>query len=757
MANTTVNDAMELAIQFHNDGQLVEAEKIYQHVLQVDPDHPDALHLLGVIAFQVGQAEPAIELIEKSLSIRPHHPEAFNNLANAQQMQNHLEEAIANYTSALTLKPDYYEACHNLGNALAKQHRYEDALIQFQKAVQLNPAYGDAYNKMGLIYHKLAYKDQALQTFQKALSLQPNDPRTHNNLAHLFKDLDHLSEAESHYQKALALNPNFAETYLFLGVLQRDMGKIEEAIINIKHALALNPDEKIYQDSLAETLSGLAIKKPIKGLSQDLLRLLNRKNFQPAPFIRPTLSTLYLDPDFTALLCADNALSGMQIAEKLSIYPHFLKLMSLCPINDMRIERMLTRLRKTLLKETVAGKTHENINAFLSALALHCFVNEYAFYESLEETQAVETLSDFLARQEDISLSKLYLLACYRPLYLFNWAEKFKGQDHEVIQRQITEPLAEQQLRSTLPQITELQDGVSRKVRDQYEENPYPRWITTSLETHAKPIDIRLQQAPYHLNLEDYVAPDKPDILVAGCGSGQQPIHVATNFANAKVLAVDLSLSSLSYAKRKCDELGIDNIDFAQADLLELTSLDKKFDLIACTGVLHHLEDPIAGWRNLVDLLNPNGLMHIALYSELARTDIVKGRDLIKDKGYRPSQQDMRSGRQEIFRRAEAGDPDMQKITKMMDFYSLSECRDLLFHVQEHRFTLLQIKDILATLNLDFLGFDFEDQTIHKKYQAAYQDDTTMTSLSNWHAFETQNPDLFLGMYQFWCQKTQTA
>src|SRR5216684_4458265 len=99
-------------------------------------------------------------------------------------------------------------------------------------------------------------------------------------------------------------------------------------------------------------------------------------------------------------------------------------------------------------------------------------------------------------------------------------------------------------------------------------------------------------------------------VLVAGCGTGRHPIEVARQYRDARVLAVDLSLSSLCYAKRKTPAALAQRIAYAQADILKLGSIDRTFDLIEVSGVLHHLADPIAGWRVLLALLRSGGFMH---------------------------------------------------------------------------------------------------------------------------------------------------
>jgi SAM-dependent methyltransferase len=262
-----------------------------------------------------------------------------------------------------------------------------------------------------------------------------------------------------------------------------------------------------------------------------------------------------------------------------------------------------------------------------------------------------------------------------------------------------------------------------------------------------------LRRAPLRFDLGDYQSPVSPEVLVAGCGTGQHALNTATRFSDARVLAVDLSLSGLSYALRKTEELEVSNIEYAQADIMELGGIDRQFDIIESSGVLHHLEDPLAGWRVLVDLLRPGGLMKIGLYSETARQDIIYLRSLIAEKGYTASPEDLRQCRRDIIAMLEDGDEQVEKVCKGVNFFSLSECRDLLFHVQEHRFTLAQVKEALQTLDLEFLGFEIQNQGVLRAFRDAYPDKGALTSLDQWHEFESDNPDTFRGMYQFWCRK----
>ena len=155
----------------------------------------------------------------------------------------------------------------------------------------------------------------------------------------------------------------------------------------------------------------------------------------------------------------------------------------------------------------------------------------------------------------------------------------------------------------------------------------------------------------------------------------------------------------------------------------------------------------------MVDLLRPGGLMRVGLYSELARQHVVAARSLIAEKGYTSSAADIRRCREDIIAMGEEGDQEMLRLISLGDSFTLSGCRDLLFHVQEHRFTLPEIETALASLKLKFLGFEMRDRQPFDAFSAIHPEKEAVTSLSLWHEFELENPDTFLAMYQFWCKK----
>jgi hypothetical protein len=143
--------------------------------------------------------------------------------------------------------------------------------------------------------------------------------------------------------------------------------------------------------------------------------------------------------------------------------------------------------------------------------------------------------------------------------------------------------------------------------------------------------------------------------------------------------------------------------------------------------------------------------MRVGLYSESARRHVVRARELIAAEGFAPTPEGIRACRAAIL--ANQADPLLARVARGEDFYSSSGCRDLIFHVQEQRFTLPRIAAILAELDLHFVGFEWADTDAPARYRARFPDDPALSDLENWDALEQDRPDTFVLMYQFWVRK----
>jgi 2-polyprenyl-3-methyl-5-hydroxy-6-metoxy-1,4-benzoquinol methylase len=213
-----------------------------------------------------------------------------------------------------------------------------------------------------------------------------------------------------------------------------------------------------------------------------------------------------------------------------------------------------------------------------------------------------------------------------------------------------------------------------------YEEYPYPRWIDWDFPQPR----TRINKLSNYFSQNELAFVNRPyNVLVAGCGTGSKAIEYAIGYGqNAKITAIDLSLTSLSYAKWKAERHNISNIEFVQMDLLDLPEIDITFDIVECTGVLHHLKDPAEGARAIIAPVKSNGIVHISLYSDLARKSIVELREkynLVPDS----TSDEIRKKRLEMM----MNDADLidNRLSLRWDFFDLHRCKDLLFHPLEHR------------------------------------------------------------------------
>ena len=205
-----IQQSLDLAVQHHTAGRLPEAESIYQQILQVDPDQPVALHLLGVIAHQVGNHDTAVDLITKAIDIETDYADAHSNLGNALRELERLDEAMASYHKALAIKPNHAEAHNNLGNVLQDLGKLDEAIATYLNALDINPDYTEALNNMGNALKDLGRLDEAVVSYNKALAIKSNFAEAHNNLANVLKDLGRLDETITSYRNALSIRSDLS-------------------------------------------------------------------------------------------------------------------------------------------------------------------------------------------------------------------------------------------------------------------------------------------------------------------------------------------------------------------------------------------------------------------------------------------------------------------------------------------------------------------------------------------------------------------
>ena len=652
-------------------------------------------------------------------------------LAFRRHQAGQLREAEELYRSILEADPRQLDCLYYLGMIALQDDRPEAAADLIGQAIAANDKIAVYHAGIAEAYGRLGKRDGAITHYRKAVAIEPGHWAAQHQLAALLFDQGDANAALEASSRALGLKDAPEVRALFVLCVQNadrlpPVPEFRGLMIRALREAWARPGE-LTSAAIAVVKGEPTVARAIHAALASWPRRLS------PPDIAPAIGVLAQDDLARAVL--DNA-----------------------PINDIGLERLLTSVRTILLDAATQAKSEvsREMIAFASSLARQCFINEYVFDVSDTERQALAWLRtsvrSALEGRAPVFAIHLLALGCFAPLHALDRDQGILARSwlkplDAVITEQVREPKAEAALRAAMPRLTEIADPVSQQVRRQYEESPYPRWVTIAPIAPEESIQAHLRGLFPSAPLRGFAEPATPDILVAGCGTGQQSIGTAQRFPKARVLAIDLSLASLAYAKRKSDAAGV-AVEYAQADILALAP-DRRFDMIESSGVLHHLAEPMRGWSALVALLKPGGFMRIGLYSEIGRRDVVALQRIVAERGYAATEHDIRRCRQDLLAKP---DPRFAPILHSPDFYSTSACRDLLFHVQEHRMTLPQIGDFLGAQGLTLLGFELNARTLGA-YRAAFPDDATMTDLALWSRFEAANPDIFRGMYQFWVQK----
>ena len=248
----TISEALAIAVQHHQSGRLQAAAQIYRQILAVQPDHANALHLLGVTAAQSGNHAEAVQLIERAIQVQGNAAAFYSNLGGAYQALHRTSAAVAAYRRALELDPNFADAYSNLGLAYKDQGKLDEAVACFRRALELNPRFAEAHNNLGVVRRDQGQLDEAAACYRRALEWKPNYAEAHNNLGIVLKDQGKPEEAVACCRRALELNPAYCDAFNNLGNALKEQGKIDEAVASYRRALALNPN-------FAEALNNLGV------------------------------------------------------------------------------------------------------------------------------------------------------------------------------------------------------------------------------------------------------------------------------------------------------------------------------------------------------------------------------------------------------------------------------------------------------------------------------------------------------------------
>ncbi len=249
-----MEDKLQVAIQHHQRGQLQEAARLYQAVLAHNPNHSDALHLLGVVAHQFGQNQRAVDLIARAVFLRPNIAAYHANLAEVYRTLGQLDRALECCRAALRLQPNYPEAFNNLGLVLLQAGSTNEAIDQFRTAVELQPRFAMAHNNLGNALRSKGEILPAMEEFRCAIECDPGLAEAHSNLGQMLCERQELNEALTHCEQAVRLRPHFAEAFSNLGNVLREKGRLDEARLHYTEALRLNPSIGMIYNNMAQLL-----------------------------------------------------------------------------------------------------------------------------------------------------------------------------------------------------------------------------------------------------------------------------------------------------------------------------------------------------------------------------------------------------------------------------------------------------------------------------------------------------------------------
>jgi protein O-GlcNAc transferase len=271
---SSVAPALAQALQFHQQGRLAEAERLYAEVLAARPDHVDALQMMGLIKLAKGEPAAALQLVSAAMQGRKASPQILLNYGIILNALDRHQEAVESFDAAIKGKSKFAEAHNNRGAALAALQRDEEALQSFRKALAIKPDYAEAHYNNGSSLRTLGRYEEALKSLERALALRPNYFKAHNNRGTVLEAMTRHAEALAAYERALAINPNFTEARTNRTRVLCLLERFDEALASFEQALALNPQDadayynrgRVYidlnrnDDALADFRQALALK-----------------------------------------------------------------------------------------------------------------------------------------------------------------------------------------------------------------------------------------------------------------------------------------------------------------------------------------------------------------------------------------------------------------------------------------------------------------------------------------------------------------
>ncbi|MCY0966927.1 methyltransferase [Parathalassolituus penaei] len=603
---------------------------------------------------------------------------------------------------------------------------------------------------------------QAWQWINRGLAIKPDSASLLYTAGLLALEQKHLADAEQYFSRSSKISRVSTRAPVYLAHVHWLQGRTVEAFEEYRELLRTRRDDLLLRSRLLMAANVISADYYLPDLAQDLQEYLQWPDIDTAQLRSLTQSLLHHqfqeNSNLTVEWLADNPL--LQTALRYLL------------LADAGLENLLTRLRASILGScTTSLAIPQALLVLVINIGWQTRLNEGAWFESNRETGLLQSLEMLCLKliQLDISdtnandhqeqqraiaaVTALFLM--YRPLARSSLGEALASSRidwllwPETLRQRVLDELAEQQALQEqairIPSFAAVTDEVSCRVQAQYNQHPYPRWTDTGTWQVSSYPDTLRHHFPQALADWHPEQQHKPlQMLVAGCGTGRHALRLARYFTPLAITAVDLSHQALAWGRLQAERLQ-QSVNWQQGDLLEIGQLGRHFDVIECSGVLHHMDNPLAGLKALSAVLAPGGLIKIALYSRTARRRITELREQLKP--LPSTDASLRKLRGHLLQDQQ----HWQQILSAPDFYSLSACRDLLCHEQEWLFDISAIESWLEQAGLQWVGMLAPDQ--HNTQPQKQQQRPGDLSPAEWAELESHKPDLFAGMYQFYARK----
>ncbi|HEU0198973.1 MAG TPA: class I SAM-dependent methyltransferase [Burkholderiaceae bacterium] len=502
------------------------------------------------------------------------------------------------------------------------------------------------------------------------------------------------------------------------------------------YAAAVDGDEEAARQ-LAHLLISLRPSRPHADVEHALVLALRTPWASPAALVRAAVDYLLLDPRVAAAGGGgDDFRQLSEAAAQLAANELFATLLNTAVVGDLRLERLLIALRDRAEVEPPTGPAELRLAALL---ALQAHLVEYLWPETRRET-AKASASDG-APAEPVVAGRALVNCIFRPPTPAEIAalETIASEPavRTLLERVRDEPAREDRYRQQLERSSlSLATSVNYLSRD---DSPFPRWIHAPRTARRVPMPVRARMRNACF--------ERPEILVAGCGTGQSLLSLRATFPTAFITAVDCGTADLAYAKRKCEEAGVSGIEFVAAELFDLPPLGWMFDLIEYAGAVRHLLDLEDECAALARCTTPTSLLRLEVLSEGPRRLIAALQGVMRERSLAPTLVDLRAFRGELIDGRHG--PLPAALLESIEFCTTSGLRNVLFAADEH------VLDASAWITqLDAHGFDFvcgeANEELLRAAQAAGFASAATWSIRDWERFERADPVVFGGRYSLW-------